>query len=153
MRHSRNGLVEHPNIDDPSIARVALVISSPALIPDALTTRLGLSPTRSHKRGDARHPPQRPWTSGLWEVEEGDEDFASALRRLIARVEPVKEVLQELVDEPDLTICLAVWWDPQGGQGGFSVDAEGLMTLLPLVRRVDFAFVTRGETQPSQSNE
>jgi len=55
-------------------------------------------------------------------------------------LEPQKNQIQKMIADPSLRVSIAIWWEPEGGQGGFTMNAGTLNRLASLANEVDFYF-------------
>jgi Domain of unknown function (DUF4279) len=90
--------------------RVSFALHGDDLDPAAVTALLGIEPTRSHARGDARRG-WRTWKRGAWELalpKDESGEVEPAVRRLIAQLAPAEEALSALVAAGDVEATLAL---------------------------------------------
>lgn len=131
----------HENEDEPgkNVARVEFVLVSPILLPEDATAMIGLRPTRSFKKGDMTDRPDartpRPW--GLWAYEVEAEDVETAAKALLAAVEGRLQSIRRAAESAQARVSVSIWWEPDGGQGGFSLPAELMRRLCALGDRID----------------
>src|SRR5580765_7348782 len=77
------------------------------LDPDSVTTRLGITPSYSHKAGD-RHGEQGRmiWKQGLWDLTSEGEvestDLGLHIEWLLDRIEPMHKQLDEITQQPNV---------------------------------------------------
>jgi hypothetical protein len=124
------------------IARVGVGLAGREMIPDAVTSMVGISPTRFHSKGEvvaSRGVERvRPWS--VWAVEFEATTVANAAAKLLEAVEPHKDALARAAALTGSELSVSIWWEPEGGQGGFTVSSDLMKRLSELGNRVDVYF-------------
>jgi hypothetical protein len=104
---------------------VSLVITSPSLSLDELSSRLGrVNSPGSHNRGDPR-PIKRSWAKTVWYLDSGAPKDAP-LEQHIADLErqfPASQLLQVLPDGCTVLIDVAIFFDTFNGSAHLSSSA------------------------------
>lgn len=125
-----------------SSASVSLRLKGNNLDPAAVTRELGIEPTEAYRKGDIapgrRVAVPRPW--GGWAIEEQGENVEEVARLLLAKVASIRQLLPALAMRLSAEITTAIWWEPAGGQGGFSMQGELMKQLSELGERLDIYF-------------
>lgn len=125
-------------------ARVCLGLTSQTLMPSDVTRLIGVSPTRQYIKGEmspGKRVP-RPW--GCWALEIESNDVEDAIRSILAVLGDKKDVIDKAAKTYSATVSASIWWEPAGGQGGYSLSSELLVSFLSLAQRVDFYFASTG---------
>ena len=65
------------------------------------------------------------------------EDAALAL---LAVIEPKRQTIRDAAESVQATVSIGIWWDPEWGQGGFSVSTDVMRRLLEFGERLDVYF-------------
>jgi hypothetical protein len=123
------------------IASIEWVITGTSLIPDHITALLDVTPTRSFTKGDRnahRYATKRPW--GLWALKFQGPDVEHNAVQLLTALNGKESVIRTLIDTPGMQVSIAIWWEPIGGQGGFSLNSATLARLCALGTRIDVYF-------------
>lgn len=129
--------------EKPDIARVKLGLTGDELDPAAVTRATGLHPSRAWNKGETYEGKRtgtgvRPY--GLWAVTSEGTNVEQCARALLALVEPQAEAIRQVARASGATISIGIWWEPSGGQGGFTVASDVLRRLSELGDRVDVYF-------------
>jgi hypothetical protein len=119
-----------------SIARVSVGFKAESLRVAEITRLVGLQPSRSYEKGDTRTP--MPW--GMWAIEFEADNVESAAKRLLDVLGQKRDAIVEAARQTGATVSVGIWWEPEGGQGGFTIGSETLKQLSELGERVDFYF-------------
>lgn len=124
-----------------TIATIELVITGETLVPDHITTTLGLAPTRSFMKDDLvsqRTGTKRPW--GLWGLEFQGTDVQENAVRLLEALRGKEAAIRTFIDTPGVHVAIAIWWEPEGGQGGFTVESATFAQLCALGTNIHVYF-------------
>lgn len=126
--------------EEVTVARVSIGMTSEVLEPEDVTRIVGVQPTRAFKRGD-RGPNRRvPAPRGVWAYEVTSDDVGPAAAELLRVIEPLVPVLRQAAGKYEALLAVGVCWQPEGGQGGYSLPADLVRRLSMLGERVDFYF-------------
>jgi len=138
---------ESPRPDDrvKSVAHVGFSIVGDEVDPGEWTAATGIAPTAAWKKGEEYRGKPFPdrlmykrW--GVWRVEREAEHMELAARALLAVVEGKVERAKELAESRRLRVVVSLWWEPEGGQGGFDFDAVTMRRLSALCHEIAFYF-------------
>lgn len=129
--------------EQPDIAQVELRLSGDRLVPAEVTAAAGLAPSRAWSKGDTYESKAggirtRPF--GIWVITSEGTDIEQCAIRLLAAVEPVIEAIRQVARTAGATFSVGIWWEPEGGQGGFTVSSDVMRRLSELADRVDVYF-------------
>lgn len=129
--------------EQPDIAQVELRLSGDRLVPAEITATAGLTPSRAWSNGDTYESKAggirtRPF--GIWVITSEGTDIEQCAVGLLATVEPVIEAVRQVARAAEATISVGIWWEPEGGQGGFTVSSDVMRRLSELADRVDVYF-------------
>lgn len=121
---------------------VGLAFTSENLMPTVVTDIMGISPTKCYSKGEVspgRRVP-RPW--GCWSIDAESDDVEDAVRRVVGMIQGRRSAILDIVARYSPTVSASIWWEPDGGQGGYSLPAELVAELSSYVDRVDFYFAS-----------
>lgn len=110
--------------------------------PLEVTKIVGFPPTKSYRKGELSQGKRVPRPYGVWEWEAEGDDVQVVASTLMAKLRPVKHLLAEVAARYSASTSVAVWWEPAGGQGGFSINSDVLKELSEYCDRVDVYFVS-----------
>lgn len=129
-------------VDGCDVARVELGVSGDQLVPELLTSMTQLEPSRAWRKGEPYKSKAGPRRHGntLWVITFESTDVETSALELLHRVEPVVDALRRCANDADATISVGIWWEPHGGQGGFTVSSDVLRRLANLGERIDLYF-------------
>lgn len=130
-----------PCVDNMSVAKVSLVFRSDALIPEEVTIILGINPTWAHAKGEEAPKTKTPRSSGVWALEIEGQEVEAVASELLELLKTRREAISIVKKRFDACVAIGVWWEPDGGQGGYSLPAHLVVELASLASRVDFYFV------------
>jgi Domain of unknown function (DUF4279) len=127
----------------PDVARVELGLSGDRVTPAEVTAATGLLPSRSWSKGETYESMigvtrARPF--GIWVITFEGTEVEQCSRGLLAIVEPWAEAIRQVARTMGATVSVGIWWEPEGGQGGFTVSSDILRRLSELGDRVDVYF-------------
>ena len=138
-------------VDD---ATASLCICGDELDPNQITQLLGLSPTRSHRRGDRLSPDGRSFGTGAW-LYQVDSDVAPdapelALGHLLDRLPSDRALWTELGQRYDIRISFCIGFE--GWNKGFTLSARNIQRTAALGVRLDFDLYA-SENSPPELDE
>jgi len=125
------------------VAAVELGITGDMVDPIATTAMVGLEPSRAWGKGfvyQSRSGKTMKKQSGLWVVERRGEDVEPVALDLLATLEPRSAMIRAAAEQGKGTISIGIWWQPEAGQGGFTVSADVMSRLSALCERIDIYF-------------
>jgi Domain of unknown function (DUF4279) len=127
-----------------SVVKVNLGFTSKTLEPQEVSLMLGLQPTYSYTKGELspRMRVPRPW--GCWAIEAMSNDVEAATRQLLNILRGKKGQIDDVAGRFSATVSVHIWWEPEGGQGGYTLPSDLLIELASLGERVDFYFASTG---------
>ena len=117
-------------------------IRGDGLIPQRITSELGIKPSSASKKGDTRSTSRGVFTSlwGGWALwSKGhvrDRDVRRHLEYLLRRLEPVAHVIEKYKSDPSLDVFVRISFEPQNLEGGISVSADLLGRICRLCNQV-----------------
>lgn len=126
----------------PDSAAVELVITGDSVDPEALTAIAGTA-HRAWRKGESyeiRGGRTLLRATGLFAVRCESGAVELAARTLLERLEGQRDALRSYAKGRGAAIAVAIRWDPEGGQGGFSLPAEIARRLSTLGDRLDVYF-------------
>jgi hypothetical protein len=125
-----------------SVAKVDFGFVSETLVPGEVTTILGMQPTRQYTKGDLspRMKVPKPW--GCWAVAVESNNVKIATRKLLDLFDGKQDFIAEVIRRFHATASVSIWWEPEGGQGGYTLPSDLLIELASLGERVDFTFIS-----------
>jgi len=124
-------------------AAVEFGITGDFVDPAAVSAAVGLEPSRAWVKGhpyESRSGKVMKKHSGLWVVGRCGEDVELVALDLLVLLEPRIAAIRAAAEHAQATVSVGIWWEPEGGQGGFSVSANVLGRLSALCERVDVYF-------------
>jgi len=125
------------------VASVGIGITGDLVDPVAVSATVGLEASRAWEKGhryESRSGGTMKKHSGLWVVERRGEDVELVALDLLAVLEPRAAAIRAAAKNAKATVSVGIWWEPEAGQGGFSVSADVLRRLSVLCERVDVYF-------------
>ncbi|WP_438006554.1 DUF4279 domain-containing protein [Sorangium sp. So ce321] len=125
------------------IAHVELGLSGDRVVPAEVTAVIGLLPSRAWSKGDSYESKaggvrKRPF--GIWVITAEGSDVEQCALGLLAVAEPRAAAIRQAAEAAGATVSVGVWWEPEGGQGGFTVASDVLRRISELCDRVDVYF-------------
>ena len=130
--------------------RVFLLVKADGLMPDQITERLGLEPTRAYAKGDRIHPnlPPLPYTKWRFEPHQTlAEELGRKLDLLLDQLDSAAPRIAELAAECDVTICVC-YEGCREWLGGWNANAETLKRLVALGANLHFDLYASGPDLP-----
>ena len=121
-------------------AKVALRFGGDALVPDEVTRVMGISPTFSYAKGEPSHRTKTPRWTGIWGLEFESDDVEPAAKQLLDAIATKRGAIDEIVAQMSAGVSVSIWWEPEGGQGGYTLSTETVVALASLGERIDFYF-------------
>jgi len=130
----------HANGQEQSKATISVGVKADTLLPTEVTRIVGVNPTRAFRRGElsGNHTVPAPW--GVWALEITSDDIAAAAVEILSILEPRVELLREAAFACDGELTVGIFWQPEGGQGGYSLSSDVVQRLSKLGTRIDFYF-------------
>lgn len=140
MRQAKNPRQQETRID------VSFGVSGDELVPSALSSRLGLQPDWAFAKGEEFQSPtgvhQRH--HGVWAIASkshiSSDDLADHIRYILETLDPVRDVVNEIKQDPSSRVSVGIWWEPEGEQGGYTLKAATVATLCQYCDEIDFYF-------------
>ena len=123
-----------------SLARVGIRIKSDALDTSDVTRIVGVQPTRAVRKGEQPLDRSVPSLSGIWTYSIASDDISNAAVDVLSTIEPVIAQLREAATKYGAELTVSIFWQPEGGQGGYSLPADVMRRLSMLGERIDFYF-------------
>jgi hypothetical protein len=78
--------------------------------------------------------------SGLWAITCSHTCVADAAQDLLKILSPSAKKIRTVAQDLEATVAVSVWWEPEGGQGGFTVPGATLMQLAEIGEQFNFYF-------------
>jgi len=125
---------------------VILRILGQDLVPEEVTTLLGLTPSQAFKRGDPFTAGGRsvPRAFGVWTLSTHgrvqSEDLTEHCRYLLNWVSPIRDRLKVYLARPDVSVAVAFWWEPTDGPAGFTLPSDVVQELTRICGEFEFYF-------------
>src|SRR5438067_258395 len=120
-------------------ASVGLSIIGDRLTPSVVTETTGITPSRSWQKGEEYFASRsQQWIkkhTGLWGISTESSTVLEAIGKLLSVVEPRLGEIRACADQTQSLIAVSIWWDPEAGQGGFTLPADLLKRLLAIADR------------------
>jgi hypothetical protein len=128
------------------------VITSASLVPETISKQLGISPSRSFKKGDPGPGPsgwpKYPWGLWAWSTEVmPTNEVENHVERLLEVFEPKADQISDFLADPKFTVTIRIDWDANYPTGGYRLPALTVQRLSKLCNHVDIAFIVRVEDQ------
>ncbi len=121
---SRGTMSENEN---PTRIYATFILRGKELDPQSVTELLGITPSRSFKRGDIRTE-QKEWPHGFWGLTSDGNvqsaDLVMHIEWLIHQLEPVKPVLIKLFEDGGLDAEISCFWILPGGHDGLILNPQ-----------------------------
>ncbi len=130
---------------------------SDGLNPTALTTELGIQPSRAWAKDEdylsTMYNPETKSTSkawrkrpsGIWAVDTkslATKDVEEHFIYLFERLEPRSDVIHRyLEDVPTTAVRFYIWWEPFDGHGSYSLSKKIIERALALCQYIEFGFI------------
>ncbi len=125
-------------------AEVGISIIGDLVDPDIVSRGAGIAASRGWKKGDSHYGPKsKRWMqyhTGVWSIEFSAEDVETAANKLLRTIETVVPTLRAIANQVNAEMVIKIWWDPEGGQGGFGLRADLLRRLLAVADRFECYF-------------
>jgi hypothetical protein len=124
-----------------SVATIRFVFRAANLDPARVSEIMGLQPASSHAKGELSSRTKTPFPWGVWAVEFTGAEVEAAALRLLEILAGKKDAIAQVVSQMSATPSVNIWWEPEGGQGGYTISSETIRKLADLCERIDFSFV------------
>jgi len=101
--------------------------------PDTVTKIVGITPTRFHRKGERSLRKGRligPHFQSVWELQTEGENVEETLRRLLVQLEGKLDVWRLAIEKTKAEASAVIWWEPDGGQGGFTIPSDLLQRFI-----------------------
>lgn len=125
---------------------VSFGVRGQCLVPEFVSTLLGIPATRQFSKGDSHDTHSGPMTRpfGVWAIDSDSfldsESIEEHATFILGKIEPCRQQVRNLLEDDKLRVFVAIWWEPEGGQGGFTLKAATISRLASLANEVDFYF-------------
>jgi Domain of unknown function (DUF4279) len=134
-----------------SAVSVYLVITSLIVDPEMISHRIELTPTRSQRIGDARHPrsPHLKIKEHRWYFEPQKDlprSIEDKLTYLLDQLEPAQTRIAQLQGEGKICICIC-YEGYRSWMGGWHLDRENIRRIAALNAEVDLDLYAHGENE------
>lgn len=126
-----------------NIARVSIGLAGEEMDPDEVTKIVGITPSSFHRKGERYWRKGRlmsPSCRSVWELETEGENVAETLQRLLVQLEGKLDVWKLAIAKTKAVASASIWWEPDGGQGGFTVPSALLQRFIEFGERLDVYF-------------
>ncbi|WP_434043647.1 MULTISPECIES: DUF4279 domain-containing protein [Sorangium] len=127
----------------PDIVHVELGLSGDRVVPAEVTAAVGVLPSRAWSKGEcyeSKAGGTRKRPLGIWVVTCDGSDVQQCALELLAVAEPRAAAIRRMADAAGATISVGIWWEPAGGQGGFTLSSDVMRRISELCDRVDVYF-------------
>jgi hypothetical protein len=118
---------------------VTFILRGKNLNPEYITEALGITPTRSYKRGDQRTG-EKFWPHGLWSFSSQNNisstDLSKHIEWILDRLEGSRSRLVDLLSENSFEAKLSCFWESQNGYGGIVISRHLLERITAM--KLDF---------------
>jgi hypothetical protein len=107
---------------------------------------LGIEPDRAFAKGDAHEVRGRRLLrpTGVWAVDSSSHvsshELAEHAKYILRLLEPAREAINEVREGTSLRVRISIWWEPEGGQGGYTLKAKTVAALCEYCDEIDFYF-------------
>lgn len=122
------------------LAQVTVGMKSETLDPEDVTHLVGVSPTRSIRKGELSSKGRVPAPWGVWTYEASSDDVEVAANEVLAAIEPVANQLRQAARKHQAFLSVSIYWAPEYSQGGYSLPCSVVKRLSALGERFDFYF-------------
>lgn len=125
-----------------NIAQVEVGLTGHEMEPDDVTKIVGLNPTRSFRKGDrvSKRGIERVQPFSLWALGAEGEDVEATVRLLLMQLEGRLDAWNVAIKQTKAQASVSIWWEPEGGQGGFTVPSDLMRRLTEFGERLDVYF-------------
>jgi hypothetical protein len=94
-----------------------------------------------HKKGEGKLGTSTPSPWGVWQLLVENGDVEASAKRLLELLAGKRDAIAEVVREMGAVASVRIWWEPEGGYGGYTLSSATVRGLAELGERVDFSFV------------
>lgn len=120
---------------------VSFILIGKDLNPNAISSSLGLSPSKSFKRGDMRTITEK-WKHGYWEICSSDNvnslELETHLRWITDQLMPVNQSLQKILNTQNVKAKISCFWIFRTSRGVFTLAPQLIRHLSELGIGIDF---------------
>ena len=127
---------------------ISFSISGVDIDPDEISEELGIRPSQSHCRGDvyeSRSGKKLERYNSLWtfssEGKVSKPEPNSHADYILMNLDPLKERISRYVDDQRARVSIGIWWQPDGGSGGYTITGDRMIRLAQLANEIDLYFV------------
>jgi hypothetical protein len=135
--------------EEPDDKKASFRLIGERLDPEVVTQEIGLTPSRVHRKDEARprrpgRPPLAPWRGGIWILESTDADEADErsiedhVTHLLDRLEPRAEAIRRLCAAQDLRADFYCGYFMHQSNSGFAFGAATLARIATLDATLGF---------------
>ena len=134
------------NIEPVERIFISFTLIGESLIPNVITSKLGISPDLSFKRGDVEEVYEGKKierSQGVWEIvsdnrELPSDDVVAQLKWLVNLLEPVKENLRQILEDKTIQACIGCFWIAPNGRINVEFEPELLSQIASLDVKIRF---------------
>lgn len=125
----------------------SIILRGKELDPQKITDSIGISPSKSFKRGDKRKN-NKVWPHGYWELDStgfvNSSDLVPHLEWLAERIEPAKLSLSKIIDESGIDAELSCFWILPTNHESLSLNPKLLNKIALLGIKLEFDIYSTG---------
>lgn len=145
-----------PETQDYELIRVSasLVLSGKDLDPHEVTTKLGIMPSESFRRGDYRTDSEK-WPRGFWELSSknlGDVEMRDHIEWLVDQLLPHKHQLREILDDLRVKAWISCYWLLPTDHETLPLSSDLIAKLAEIDLNIDFDFVVDAHILKDESS-
>ena len=142
--------------DNQNKAFIRFGINGIDLVPGEISDLLRINPSKSWNTGELYQSRfkkkdgstgiqqrKRPWA--IWELSSKEQVLSDDIEKhaeyILNIVEPKKNSISSLLNEKKTCrVIVSIWWEPEGGQGGYSLASKTVIRLAALCDEIYFYF-------------
>jgi hypothetical protein len=135
--------LDRPIRQDGDVAEVELVLIGEQIVPSAISEKSALVPSRAWVKGElysSRSGQVLTKHTGIWAITRRASTVEAAANELLTAVEARMAEIRLAASQANARIAVGIWWDPEAGQGGFSIPSDVMKRLSELCERIEFYF-------------